>query len=160
VVCLEGLEHLLDPRFAVSKLCRVCRKGGHVIVSIPNIKNCCSRLHFLCKGYLYQFPPHPPVPASAGEEVDLCHISALSFRQIESFFSCCRAKLVRIAGDRWKAGHLMPLYLIFLLSGLLWIAAENCFHKGRCPQISRGLSNLFRPSSLFSRSLILVFERW
>ena len=59
VICLEGLEHLINPQFAISELCRVCRIGGRVIVSTPNVQNCYSRLHFLCKGYFYQFPPPP-----------------------------------------------------------------------------------------------------
>jgi 2-polyprenyl-3-methyl-5-hydroxy-6-metoxy-1,4-benzoquinol methylase len=59
VICLEGLEHLLDPLFAVRELNRVCRKGGHILVSIPNIQNCYSRLHFLCKGYFLSISPLP-----------------------------------------------------------------------------------------------------
>jgi len=159
VICLEGLEHLLNPWFTVNELCRVCRKGGQVIVSIPNIQNCYSRFHFMCKGYLYQFPPHPCTPAFIEEDVDLGHISPFDFRQIESLFSCCGANLVQIAGDRWKGWHLMPIYLIFLLLGLLWITMENRFDREKWSNMSRGLSNLFHPASLFSRSLILLFQR-
>jgi hypothetical protein len=64
-----------------------------------------------------------------------------------------------VTGDRWKGWHLMPVYLVFLLFGLSWIAIENGFDKMKWRRISRGLSKLFRPSSLFSRSLILLFER-
>lgn len=159
VICLEGLEHLLDPLFAVRELNRVCRKGGHIIVSIPNIQNCYSRLHFLCKGYFYQFPPYRPVSGSVRKGADLGHISPLDLRKIESFFSSCDAHLVSISGDRWKGWYLMPVYLVFLLFGLSWIAIENGFDRQKWSRISRGLSNILRPSSLFSRSLILLFQR-
>jgi SAM-dependent methyltransferase len=159
VVCLEGLEHLLDPLFAIRELCRICRKGGHIVVSIPNIQSCYSRLHFLCKGYFYQFPPYVPVPASVRKETDLGHVSPLDLRHIESFFSSCGANLVSVTGDRWKGWHLMPLYLLFLFSGSLWIGIQNGFDKGKWDRVSRGLFNLFRPSTLFSRSIILLFQR-
>lgn len=158
VICLEGLEHLINPLFTVSELCRVCRSGGHVIVSIPNIQNCFSRLHFLCKGYFFQFAPDAARPIS-NDEVDLGHITPLSFQQIESFFHYSGARRVKITGDRWKAWHLMPLFLAFLFCGLLWITIENGFNKERWHNIGGGLSNLLHPSSLFCRSLILVFER-
>ena len=160
VICLEGLEHLINPQFAISELCRVCRIGGRVIVSTPNVQNCYSRLHFLCKGYFYQFPPRVPPSISVNQGIDLLHISPLGFQQIEWFFCDSGAKLVQITGDRWKKWTLMPLYLIFLFFGLLWIGIENGFSKEEFHKISKGLSNLLRPSSLFSRSLILVFHRF
>ena len=36
VVCMETLEHLEHPAEAVQELFRVCKKGGHVIITIPN----------------------------------------------------------------------------------------------------------------------------
>ncbi|SPF47675.1 putative Methyltransferase type 11 [Syntrophobacter sp. SbD1] len=158
VVCLEGLEHLVNPQFAISELCRVCRNDGYIVVSIPNIQNCYSRLNFLCKGFFFQFPPYAPPSISACEELDLGHLSPLTLRQVELLFHFCGAKLVQITGDRWKRWYLMPIYLTFLLLGLLWIIFENGFNKQKWRAIGKGLSNLLRPASLFSRSLILVFQ--
>lgn len=36
VVCMETLEHLESPTEALRELFRVCRKGGHIIITIPN----------------------------------------------------------------------------------------------------------------------------
>jgi len=36
VLCMETLEHLEQPAEALGELLRICRNGGHVIVTIPN----------------------------------------------------------------------------------------------------------------------------
>ena len=39
VICLEGLEHLVDPVQLVASLCRVTRPGGEIVISTPNVIN-------------------------------------------------------------------------------------------------------------------------
>ncbi len=36
VICMETLEHLEQVNEAITELLRICRKGGHVIITIPN----------------------------------------------------------------------------------------------------------------------------
>ncbi len=36
VICSECIEHTPDPRAAVHELIRVCRPGGHVVITCPN----------------------------------------------------------------------------------------------------------------------------
>ncbi|MBL8038178.1 MAG: class I SAM-dependent methyltransferase [Nitrospira sp.] len=36
VVCMETLEHLEQPAHAIAELFRLCKVGGHVIITIPN----------------------------------------------------------------------------------------------------------------------------
>jgi 2-polyprenyl-3-methyl-5-hydroxy-6-metoxy-1,4-benzoquinol methylase len=36
VLCMETLEHLEQPAEALRELFRICRRGGHVIITIPN----------------------------------------------------------------------------------------------------------------------------
>lgn len=36
VICMETLEHLEQPDHAIRELFRVCKKGGHIIITIPN----------------------------------------------------------------------------------------------------------------------------
>lgn len=36
VICLEVLEHLFDPKFAVQEMARVLKPGGLLLVSVPN----------------------------------------------------------------------------------------------------------------------------
>jgi len=36
VLCLETLEHLQTPEAAVRTLSRICRPGGHILITVPN----------------------------------------------------------------------------------------------------------------------------
>ena len=36
VICMETLEHLEEPDMAIRELFRLCRDGGHVIITVPN----------------------------------------------------------------------------------------------------------------------------
>ena len=47
VLALEIIEHLEAPRAFVRELARVCKPGGTVVVSTPNITSVRSRLRFL-----------------------------------------------------------------------------------------------------------------
>ena len=67
VICLEGIEHTLDPVGLIGELTRICRKGGKIIVSTPNVTNAYSRLQFLFTGTFYQFNPALASEVSPGE---------------------------------------------------------------------------------------------
>lgn len=53
-LCLDVLEHLRyeDQQRALSELQRVLRRGGEVLVSVPNLAHLQSRVHFLLTGRL------------------------------------------------------------------------------------------------------------
>jgi 2-polyprenyl-3-methyl-5-hydroxy-6-metoxy-1,4-benzoquinol methylase len=37
VICTEGIEHMLNPDHLLKELLRVCRVGGTVVLSTPNL---------------------------------------------------------------------------------------------------------------------------
>lgn len=51
-ICLEVLEHLMRPDAAVSEIYRVLKKGGKLLVSVPNPSYFPQRLEFLFTGFL------------------------------------------------------------------------------------------------------------
>ena len=53
-LCLDVLEHLsfADQGAAVAELYRVLRRGGELLVSVPNLAHLQSRVHFLLRGRL------------------------------------------------------------------------------------------------------------
>ncbi|MCW5604572.1 MAG: class I SAM-dependent methyltransferase, partial [Burkholderiales bacterium] len=66
-VCLEGIEHLVNPIDFIAELVRVTRGRGRIVITTPNVTNFYSRLQFLFTGVLYQFNP-AAVPVLAGGE--------------------------------------------------------------------------------------------
>jgi len=159
VICLEGLEHVLDPAKLISELCRVCRNKGRIVISLPNIQNMYSRFKFMCTGTFYQFPPSLPLYNMKNDEkVDLGHISPLSYVQLRYLFKYYGADILGISGDKYKRKILLPILSPFILLGYLWL---KMFKESdpAAGYIDNKNNYLFRSPLLFSRSLILVFEK-
>lgn len=57
IVCVEGLEHIENPANAIREFSRLLKKGGSLIVSVPNIMNIEERLKWLINGYTSHFKP-------------------------------------------------------------------------------------------------------
>lgn len=55
VICSEVIEHLENPRFTVRELFRLCRPGGHVVVTTPNNESLRSLLALAIRGHFVQF---------------------------------------------------------------------------------------------------------
>lgn len=159
-ICMEGIEHVLDPAALISELCRITVLGGRVILSLPNIQNAFSRFTFLCTGYFYQFSPGMSRHLKAGEQIDRGHISPLSYLQLRYLFQHSGARLVRVDGDRWKKKWLLPFLLPFFGLGRIWAHWELA-HQPDAPRedCRRALRDLFSAPLLFSRSLILTFQK-
>ncbi|MBI3057500.1 MAG: class I SAM-dependent methyltransferase [Betaproteobacteria bacterium] len=161
VICLEGIEHLLDPVQLIAELVRVTRPGGEIVISTPNVLNWYSRLQFLFTGTFYQFAPGDVPPVAPGEQRDRGHVFPLSYFQLRYLFECAGARVKLISGDHWKRKVLMPVYLLLLPFAWWWSRAlflrnPEAAVEGRNREL---LSHLFSGTLLFSRSLIVVFER-
>lgn len=50
VLCLDVLEHLVDPWAAVKRLAPLLREGGRLIISVPNVRNLKFLMRLLFKG--------------------------------------------------------------------------------------------------------------
>lgn len=110
VMCLEGIEHVIEPSSLISEMCRVVKPGGTIIVSMPNVQSLHSRLEFLFTGTLYQFDPrytHHP----RGQPIDRGHISPISLVQLHYLFEENNTSLIEATGDKIKRKILMPFYL-------------------------------------------------
>jgi 2-polyprenyl-3-methyl-5-hydroxy-6-metoxy-1,4-benzoquinol methylase len=55
VIASEVIEHLENPRFIARELFRLCRPGGHVIISTPCVESWRSLLALAIRGHFVQF---------------------------------------------------------------------------------------------------------
>ncbi len=164
VVCLEGIEHVVEPHSLIREICRVVKPGGHIVVSTPNVQSLYSRLEFLLTGTSFQFDPrfsrHP-----RGRLVDRGHISPVSLARLHYLFAEHHARLVEATGDRIKRKVLLPVY------GLLWgcnlLAAR--LRTRKLPRVvdptgeDRDLHTLYRIMTkarpMMSRSLVACWQK-
>lgn len=54
VVCADVLEHLADPAAGLSSAARLCRPGGAVVISVPNVAYWQARLRLLLGVWRYE----------------------------------------------------------------------------------------------------------
>ena len=154
VICLEGVEHVVEPYSLIKEICRVLRPDGIVVLSLPNVQSLYSRLKFLFTGTFYQFEPegqlHP-----LGRLIDRGHISPLSLVQLEYIFGEFGLAPQIVTGDRIKRKILFPLYLVLWASNVLLLR----FRAIRCTQEDNkrlyGFLTHLRP--MLSRSLVTVW---
>lgn len=70
IVCVEGLEHVQNPTNAISEFSRLIKRGGTLIVSVPNIMNIEERFKWLINGYTSHFKP---ISAEVWTEISRAH---------------------------------------------------------------------------------------
>lgn len=161
VICLEGLEHLVNPVQLIGELARVTCAGGEIVVSTPNVTSFYSRLHQLFTGVPYQFNPARTPGVEPHAAADRGHVFPLSFYQLRYLFEQHGARVQRVLGDRYKKKVLMPLYLCLLpfawaASWLLLVRGGDARYRERNREL---LAQAFSAPLLFSRSLVLVLEK-
>jgi SAM-dependent methyltransferase len=161
VACLEGIEHVLRPFDLVGELARVCRPGGTVIISTPNVMGFYSRLQFLFTGTFFQFAPVVAPEVVFGEQRDRGHISPTTLGQLEYAAHCHGLHLVDVRTDKIKRKAFVPLFLLCETIGRPWKARLFSRRATLCSEARRAmLLNRYnsRPVAL-GRTLIGVFTK-
>ncbi len=121
VIGIEVIEHVEDQYSYALSLARMCRKGGHVLISTPNVTNRLSRLIFLITGRMHQFMP---------EDLDYGHINPCTSWELELIVKNVGLELVKIA----PIGRLPLIYLATLKTMILSLLAIPLipFQTGYC----------------------------
>lgn len=123
VLCLEGIEHLLEPYAFFSEMWRIMAPGGLLVVTTPNVMSLYSRLHFLALGTPYQFRPCQQRRVPQGVMEDRGHIAQMSYLHLRYYTHCHGGTILPPDGDKTKRKVLYPLYLA-LWAGA-WLAARG-----------------------------------
>lgn len=107
VLCSESLQYLENHAGLFREFQRVLKRGGSVVVSIPNILNASSRLYFMHRGYYPSFKPIRTVDES--KEWDSIAYNPISFVEILEFMKRNNFELRSVNASRMKSSSL-PLY--------------------------------------------------
>lgn len=161
VVCLEGIEHMQRPHDLLGELFRVCRVGGSVIISTPNVSSMFSRFQFLFTGTMHQFHFTQLRELPPGAQDDRFHVSPVSFDWLWHDGSYWGGRVVETSGDRCKRKVLLPVYGLIHVLGWFW-ARRVYIGLGR-PEYAERNAAMFRharswPVTL-GRSLVVRYEK-
>lgn len=153
VTCMEGIEHVINPNELVQELSRVVKKGGFVIITMPNVQCFYSRLKFLLTGVLYQFEPdfsrHP-----MGKPIDRGHISSLTYAQLNYLFVENNLHPEYIDGNKFKKKALFPIWIVLFIFNYLYYKLKIISGKTEMPYRLMGNLKFF-----LSRSLIAGWRK-
>jgi 2-polyprenyl-3-methyl-5-hydroxy-6-metoxy-1,4-benzoquinol methylase len=103
-VCVEVVEHLLQPFALLKELNRVLKRNGYLILTTPNILDWASRVKFLRKGEYYYFT----IP-----DFKKYHITPLHFYQLENYLEKAGFKIVEISTNLYGKTDLLLRKLPF-----------------------------------------------
>ena len=162
VVCLEGVEHVLNPHDLIGELFRVCKVGGRVIVSTPNVAMMFSRFQFLFTGTPHQFHGAQLRELPPNAQDDRFHVSPVSFERLWYEGSYWGGRVERLGKtDCIKRNTLMPLYLLVQFFGWAW-TRKLYFKLGREEHADRN-ARMYRFArsfpALYSRSLVVEYVK-
>lgn len=159
VICMEGIEHIINQNQFLNELVRITKKGGLICISTPNISNFWSRLYFLFTGHFYGFPPHLVRVQNTNVLLDKGHISPISIYQLGYLMAVSGAGLFKATGDRFKKKVMYPVALLVYPFNYLY---ANWMIK-KMPDVmfatDKNTSVYFNFAVFFSRSLITFFVK-
>ncbi len=125
IACIEGLEHIENPANAIREFARLLKKGGLLIVSVPNILNVEERLKWLFNGYTSHFKPLSQEAIAdikhcfGGEYDDMeevaFHVNPIGYSEVRFLLEKNDFKLRKIHLDKPKKNSWVYLPLVWLI---------------------------------------------
>ncbi len=109
ITCIEGLEHIENPHQALREFSRILRRGGQLILSIPNTLNIEERFKWLLYGYTSHFKPlsreylRKSLSADfVGAEEIALHINPIAYPELRYILEKYGFEVVRLYRDKPK----------------------------------------------------------
>jgi SAM-dependent methyltransferase len=159
VILSEVLEHLPEHRTVLFESSRVLKKGGHLVLSTPNLARLHSRLHFFWSG------THKLIRRRVGWDIDrdglyAYHTSPVDFPLLHTLLHQAGLSVTRLGVTRFKLKHAW----LFLFYPFFWLSARAETANRRTNEArSAGERDLFRwmvhPAMLGSEQLLLTARK-
>ncbi len=109
LTCIEGLEHIENPHQAIREFSRILRRGGQLIVSVPNTLNIEERFKTLLYGYSSHFKPlsreylaKSIITDWTGAEEIALHINPIAYPELRYLLEKYGFEVVRLHRDKPK----------------------------------------------------------
>lgn len=175
VVCIEGIEHVMDRHKTLHEFRRLLRPGGRLLISTPNLLSLRARLAYACTGqrafhsYIDEFTSvwgRSP----DGTRTYHGHAFLISYFQLRYSLHHCGFKVKRVLPSNWSPTSmlLLPLVPVVWLSTLLAqrpararlerMRAAGSAPANAQPPYSEMMRHLLSPSMLLNATLILEAE--
>jgi methionine biosynthesis protein MetW len=111
VVCLDVIEHLIDPRYLLKEVHRVLKEGGILIISTPNVQWLYHLLRLLCgRGLKTSF-------SSLNDPLNGGHLHYFTFRDVKKMLEAHKFKILQEDGT-YHVGNKFLRYIIKLLKNV------------------------------------------
>lgn len=105
VIGIEVIEHVENQWEYIRTLYKMCKPGGCVIISTPNVTSWLSRLNFVLNGKFHQF---------GDADLEYGHISPLTSWEFELILKRTGFKNIKLTG----IGTLPPIYITSIKTAL------------------------------------------
>jgi methionine biosynthesis protein MetW len=121
VVCIEVLEHLIDPAFVLGEIKRVLKPKGQVLLAVPNIAHIGNRIRMLLGGFA---PGGTPETSSRRPWADP-HIRFFTLRSFSGFATEQQMEIVRLDGEAFSIFTTLPVLSPLAERWLGWSRLEH-----------------------------------
>ncbi len=150
VLCSESLQYLGNHALVFKEFSRVLKKGGRLVISIPNVLSAASRAYFRRRGYFQAFKPVRTVDAGKGWD-DVVY-NPVSLVEIYCYGRRFGLKIKKVAASRFKAKNF--IYFLRLKADYsIGLAFERDERKREL------LKLLSSPAALLGDHLVLLMEK-
>lgn len=111
VVCVEGVEHLENQWMLARNLARVLVRGGHMVLSTPNILNFRSRVRFFLEGR-YEFFKRPLVVGySTPHDLETFHVAPVSYFELQFILERAGFTIREIHANKYSSRNIVSIIL-------------------------------------------------
>jgi 2-polyprenyl-3-methyl-5-hydroxy-6-metoxy-1,4-benzoquinol methylase len=175
VVCVEGIEHVMDRHRTLSNIRRVMKPGGRLVITTPNLLSIRSRLAAALAGqrtlrsYIDEYTS---VWGFSPDRTRIYHGHAflISYFQLRYSLHHCGFRIRRLWNSNWSKSSMLLCPLALPIAAATWYSqrpARKRFAKWRSagafpPETPEPYSEMFRhllsPAMLFNATLIVDAE--